>query len=472
MVDLSTSLTYYKRPEICKAIVAAAADKEVAVKFGEKGFGRRPDILQFANDVLEFAKQGVTSFHSSEELWVNPLRLSPSLKRQELNELRHGWDLVLDIDCKHWEYSVFAADLLYKALVQHGINCVSMKFSGNHGFHLAVPFEAFPETTHDKLTKDQFPEIPRRAAEYLQEFIREKLSEAILSKYNINTIAESFDKKFEEIVVDNQFDPFKILDIDTVLISSRHMYRMPYSINEKSGLVSVPIDPAKVKEFKFDDAKPSNVKVNDFIFLDRTNVKKNEALQFLNSAFDFKPLIESDKKKYDSKYKDVQQFQQAVPLDFFPPCIHNILAGMEDGKKRAMFILVNTLINVGWNTEEIDKLLHEWNDKNPDQIRETILSSHIRYHTRPGKTAPPPNCANEMYYKGLHICTPDGLCARCKNPLQYIKKRVWLHNRNKKKEPGMRVMTEETKKKIQETKRKRKEFREEMKKKYNQNEGD
>jgi len=181
MVDLSTSLSYYKRPEICKAIVEAATDKEIAVKFGDKGFGKRPDILQFSNDVLEFAKQGVTSFHSSEELWSNPLRLSPSLKRKELDDIRKGWDLVLDIDCKRWEYSVFAADLLYKALKQHGIDCTGIKFSGNHGFHLAVPFEAFPEMIYEKETRELFPEVPRRVAEYLQEVIRKKLSKAILA---------------------------------------------------------------------------------------------------------------------------------------------------------------------------------------------------------------------------------------------------------------------------------------------------
>ena len=111
-MDLSTSLTYYKRPEIQKAVVAAAHDKEVAVSFGLKGFGKRPDMLKYPNDVMEFAKQRATSFHCSEELWTNIQQLKPGMKREELDNIRKGWDLVLDIDCKILDYSKMAGHLL------------------------------------------------------------------------------------------------------------------------------------------------------------------------------------------------------------------------------------------------------------------------------------------------------------------------------------------------------------------------
>ena len=69
MLDLSTCLKYYKREDIQKEIIENAKDKETAIKFGEKGFGKRPDILQYPKDILELAKQGATSFHVSEERW-------------------------------------------------------------------------------------------------------------------------------------------------------------------------------------------------------------------------------------------------------------------------------------------------------------------------------------------------------------------------------------------------------------------
>ena len=154
-VDLGTSLRLYKRPEVQQAIVDSAIDKEVAVKYGESGFGKRPDVLLNPLDVVELAKQKATSFHCSEELWTNPIKIDTLSKN---DNLRKGWDLVIDIDCPFLEYSQIAGDLIVKALEHHGIKSISVKFSGNHGFHIAVPFEAFPEKVHNVETKQLFPE--------------------------------------------------------------------------------------------------------------------------------------------------------------------------------------------------------------------------------------------------------------------------------------------------------------------------
>ena len=67
-IHLSTLLKYYKREDVRAAIVGAAEDKEVAIKYGEKGYGKRPDVVRHSKDVLEFVKQGASSFHCSEEL--------------------------------------------------------------------------------------------------------------------------------------------------------------------------------------------------------------------------------------------------------------------------------------------------------------------------------------------------------------------------------------------------------------------
>ena len=108
MIDLSTALKHYKRTDIQEEMVLHAENKEVAIKYGESGFGKRPDVLKYPRDVLELAKQGATSFHCSEELWSNPLQLNTALKKNEMEELRTGFDLVLDIDCPFVEYSKIA----------------------------------------------------------------------------------------------------------------------------------------------------------------------------------------------------------------------------------------------------------------------------------------------------------------------------------------------------------------------------
>ncbi len=421
MVDVGVLLRLYKRPEIQKEIVDSAVDKEVAVKFGDAGFGKRPDILQYPSDILELAKQKATSFHLSEELWKNPLQLDPMMKKQELDNLRKGWDLVVDIDCPLLEYSKIAADLIVKALKHHGIGAVSAKFSGNHGFHIAVPFESFPDKVHNQETRLLFPEGARKIALYLKEMIAKPLAKAMLEKDDINTIQKKTGKTFKELVPDGKFDPFKILSIDTLLISSRHLYRAPYSLNEKSGLVSIPIDPDKILEFDKSFAEPDRVQVSKFKFLDRSVAKKGEAGKLIVSAFDFKPNIEIEQIKEKKEYTAPEQ---AIPEEYFPPCIKTILKGLKDGRKRSLFILVNFLNSCGWSYEQIEERLKEWNKKNEEPLRDVLLLGQIRYHKQQKKKILPPNCNNGMYYKDFQVCQPDNLCARIKNPVQYVRRKV------------------------------------------------
>src|SRR3989339_2258708 len=101
-------LRHYSRKEIQKALVEQAKDKEIGVRYRET-FGKRPDTLQFESDIFEFARKGATSFHLSEETWVNPLNLSTGLTKKQLDDQRKGWDFIIDIDCPYWEYSKLTA---------------------------------------------------------------------------------------------------------------------------------------------------------------------------------------------------------------------------------------------------------------------------------------------------------------------------------------------------------------------------
>jgi DNA primase catalytic subunit len=385
MITISQILNLYKREDIQNEIIENALDREVAIKFGQKGFGKRPDILKYPKDILELAKQGATSFHGSEELWKNPLQLDPMMKRKDMENLRIGWDLVLDIDCKFLEYSKITADLLIKALKFQGINSISCKFSGGTGFHIAVPFESFPSKVHDIEARLWFPDGPKKVAEYLKEMIKNPLIEQMLKNESVEKIMKKTGKKFNEIVKKGVFNPFSIIGIDTILISSRHLYRMPYSFNEKTGLVSVPINPNKVLEFRKEIAIPKNVRVSKYKFLDRSKVKKNEAKKLLVQAFDFDLKREEVKIKTNKHYEIPEE---AVPEQFFPPCIKLILKGLPDGRKRSLFILTNFLTSVGWDYNQIEKRLEEWNKKNPEQLREVLIKGQLRYHKQKAKKIP------------------------------------------------------------------------------------
>ena len=486
-------LDYYKRKEIQEEILYNAKNREVIAKFRES-FSKRPDILKYTGDVLELAKQGATSFHASEELWKNPLQLSPDLKKHELDALRTGWDLLIDIDCPYWEYSKLIAKFVIDSLKEHKVKSISCKFSGNKGFHIGVPFEAFPKFVGGKETRLRFPDDVRVIAAYLAahmdiggRFTSEILSggiDEVITKTGksyselVSRVCESCetripadDKKFEFICPkcgfrENadanvlmkkckkcnftmekkelsktpkcpkckgakfkiKFNTESILSIDSILISSRHLYRMPYSLHESSGLVSLPSNPNKIMDFRKADAAPELVKASKYRFLEKENVPESDASLLFDEALTWNfarteknNLRESLEKKRHSK--NILTVESAIPEMFFPSCINLINRGLEVGKKRALFVLVNFYTSIGWGYEEIEKKLIEWNEKNKEPVRQNYLLGQLRYHKQMKKKALPPNCDNEMYMKGINVCRPDNFCQRIKNPANYsIKK--------------------------------------------------
>ncbi len=437
----STCLKFYKREDIQEVLIAHAKNKEIAVRY-EESFGKRPDILVYPRDVLELALRGTTSFHASEERWSNPLSLSSTSSKKELDELRTGWDLVLDIDCKVMEYSRIAADLIVKFLEYCEVKDISCKFSGNKGFHLGIPFEAFPQQVGGIPTKDLFPEAPRKIALYVKEHIKEELARRILlfEGNDLGKIANKVGLSSSEIfmyVDDNTgnkrgkllIDTF--LEIDTVLLSSRHLYRMPYSLHEKSGLVSLPLDPSNVLSFEKEMARPEKVLAPTFSFLPR-DVHGESARRLLLQAWDFEFKQEVEKEEKESKQQDFS-VTSPVSSDFFPPCMKLILQGLEDGKKRGLFCLSSFLGKVGWSREQTEKFIHEWNtQKNREPLREVYIKGQLAHFT-PGERLPP-NCSHEAYYKGIGVCKPDDFCRRIKNPANYTLLKWKRHMQEKEDE--------------------------------------
>ncbi|MBI4149387.1 hypothetical protein HY491_02985 [Candidatus Woesearchaeota archaeon] len=404
---------HYSRSDVQRAIVAHAQGREVAIKFGEQGFGKRPDIIKYPKDIIEWVKQGATSFHVSEERWSDPLRVSPLMKREALDSLRRGWDLVLDIDCPIFAYSKLCSHLLIAALQYHNIRGVSCKFSGNKGFHIGVPFESFPAEVNGEQVARLFPEGPRKIAYYLKEFIRKSLQREMLRE-GIAAVIEASGKEFEGLVKDGELDPYQIVEIDTILLASRHLYRMPYCLNEKSGLVSLPINPNEVMAFERERAKPPVI-FSSFGFLD--NPHPGEARQLLLQALDF-----SMKQPEREEKRVYAEITDAVPEGLFPPCMKLGLQGMKDGKKRFLFMLLNFLGKTGYTPDQTEQVVREWNKRNEEPLRENYLVGHLRYFRQKKERILPPNCRGQ--YIDLHICTPDNLCERIRNPVSYARRKA------------------------------------------------
>lgn len=408
---LSEIITYYSNKEICAELLRMAKDREIAAQF-TAGFGKRPDTLQFAADVIKQVRNGATSFHCSEERWSNPLILNPSVEKSELDKLRIGFDLVLDVDCKSLDIGTVCAKLILQALKWHGVDNYSIKFSGGTGWHIGVPFEAFP--TDERIA---FPEAPQAIAAYLKEFIRNQLSDGILEvENNLKILANIAGKPPSQLIRNGVFDPYTVVGIDTVLIASRHLFRMPYSLNEKKWLVSLPIKEKDIDKFDIDMAKPQNVKKANVKFLDRDSVKANEATQLLIQAFDWQ--IRTKEKLEPSKTKIVKvEYEDKVPLAAFPPCLKCMLQGLPDGRKRSLFALINFLKNAKWSWPEIEQLVYEWNNINKPPLKTGYIKSQLSWHSRSGQRIPPPNC--RQFYDDMAICKPDNICGKIKNPLNY-----------------------------------------------------
>jgi len=182
---------YYSRPEVQKAIFKFCKNREVSPRYFES-FGKRPDSLQYQGDVYELVKRGATSFHCSEEIWEDPLKISTNMNDKEYNELREGWDLLLDIDCKWFDYAKKVAEVIIETLKRTGIKNIGIKFSGSKGFHILVPWKAFPKEINGIKTSDLFPELARNVIGYIKDY-SEKIFNEILP--------ENFEKEFKNVEI-------------------------------------------------------------------------------------------------------------------------------------------------------------------------------------------------------------------------------------------------------------------------------
>lgn len=439
-------LQHYLRPEIQKIMLDASADKEVVGSFGGTGYAKRPDMLEYENDITMLAKKGITSFHVSEESWHNPLDLQPGLSKPQLNSLRKAWDLLIDIDCPHWGISKIITQLLVNEIKTHGIKNVSVKFSGNKGFHIGVPNESFSHTY-----ADEFPELPRKICEYLLARIFPQAQAEVIRIFHeefgdlyTEEIKELFGKEQSEMIKNGQLDPYTIIEVDTILLSQRHLYRMVYSVNEKSNLVSIPINPDKVLAFEKKYATLPSA-ISKFSFMNREESKSGEAEGLVHAAREFSsPKTEFDDIQEQMKSKEEKSFArqeyeaqlEPIPEQCFADSIKKMLMGnLRDGKKRALFVLQNFLASAGWSYEDVEKRLTEWNKTHVEPIRGTIMQGQLLYlkQKMQNKQVPlPPNFDNINYY--ADILGPMDEFKKTKNPLSITKRRYEVYKKQLKKD--------------------------------------
>ena len=469
-------IEYYEREDVQERIFEISENREVVPRFNDF-FGKRPSILFYKSDIGSLARKGMTSLHSSVELWKDPLLLES--KKIDLNELRKAWDFIIDIDFSYLPYSLIATQVIIDFLrKKFNIKKISVKYSGNLGFHIGISNESFPSSYKGKEIASYFPEMPRILANYLFENTKELIAKEILVKegvlyeepsiikkilvkagvnninevlkkkikienkeLNFDKIIELLFKKYEGDELLNKLSKFLSLDllvpkVDTIAISSRHLIRSVYSFNEKSGLVSIPIDldtlmdlnVYEITSFVRKNANLDNIKAN-LSFL-KEKEKPVKLLLFIEEALEWneKKIVEELRKikRQLSKEKTVElkRIENKLNQKFFPPCIKNILKGLKDGKKRALFLLVNFLYYVGYSFEEIEEIVWDWNKRNPEKLKDSYIKAQLKWFKKifkQNKFYMLPNCNYEEYYKDLQICEKDKVCNKIKNPLSYVR---------------------------------------------------
>ncbi len=489
--------SYYARQDIRKSILDFSKNRECVPRYFE-GFGKRPDVLNYESDILELAKKGATSFHCSEELWQDPLEIVTGMNEKEFNDLRIGWDLLLDIDSKYFDYSKVYSEILVQVLKENGVNNIGVKFSGSKGMHIIVPWKAFPKEFSGKQTKDMFPEWPRLICRYLGEQIASRLKDRILDledsnktdskidlldiyctkcgnvadkkfliyfqcpgcKTQMQGVHDIFDRKRkircpncskiveelrrEEFYLcptcskDSKKDPslFKEkvktqhIDADMVLVAPRHLFRMPYSLHEKTGLASVVIDKNKINDFELKDADPLKIKPIPFL----PESKPEEAKTLLLHALEYRPPEIQNIDTPPAKSYGKKQFNEVIidnlTPDLYPPSIKEILNGVSsDGRKRALFILLSFFKSLKIEDQEIRKIINEWNKKNYEPLKSGYINAQFSWYNK-NSIKLPPNY-DKHYYRDIGI-NPTKEELDSKNPVSYVIKQAFKKGKVKK----------------------------------------
>lgn len=413
---------YYSRPDIMEEMMKFSANREFCGAFREGTYQKRPNVVQFPNDIIQMARAGVTSFHCSVERWNNPMQLSTSDKNY--SSLRKGFDFLIDIDSKlgkkaedRIESSQICASLICNFLKSYGIKNYGVKFSGSRGFHIIVPWEAFPKEVDYKNLSTDYPRIPKVIAEFMREQLRGSLMENLVNKYGNKYLIEESGSEIP--------DPYSLVEIEKGW-GERHLFRAPYSLNEKTWFVSLPLKGPM--DFSSEIVTMKNIRVREHFIKE---CDEDEAKELLRDALNWNAKQEKAADKVIER-RPREEYHERVPEEHFPPCIKIILNGMQDGKKRSIFTLINFLRSMNWPSYEIEKKILEWNGKNPKQLPTSIILGQINYASH-RKKIPPANCDNELYYKGIGICKPDEICSKIKNPISYPFKKPGTNLTNRPK---------------------------------------
>ncbi|MBI2583602.1 MAG: hypothetical protein HYW25_02955 [Candidatus Aenigmarchaeota archaeon] len=395
---------YYSRKDVAEVICAAARGREAVGAYHGRGYDSRPNIIQYPSDVTQLARKGISSFHISVEKWQNAMQLSAE---RDYSQLRTGWDLLIDIDSNAgMEAAKIAALVVCDFLDKNGVRGYGIKFSGSRGFHICIPWNAFPEEVDFKPLAKDYPETARIIIGYMKDRIKDTLMRALLEKMPGRLLGDAITAR----------DPYKAVEIEKDW-GPRHLFRAPYSLNEKTWYVSVPLIMQELKSFHVSMANTLTVNADRKFFPENADAEK-----LLVKALDWHAFIKKQEEMKKPALKEERRGK--APEQYFPPCINAILQGLSEGRKRSVFTLATFLHSVGWDWDEIEKHLDDWNERNRPPLPRNYIKSQLNWHKHQKRQINAPNCYNDHFLKSIGMCQGELQCKIAKNPMNYPFRRM------------------------------------------------
>ena len=409
-------ISYYSNTDILKEMLNIAQGREVACATADGRYFKRPDMIVYPRDIIERVKNGAVSFHCSVESWSSPMAITTAMKN--IDELRIAWDFIIDIDSKvRFEHAKIAARMVYEFLNDFYVK-PTIKFSGRRGFHIAIASNAFPQKVNMKSINVQYPELARLLSNFVAENIKARLMEELAHYEGGYGALTSLLPSIKEL------SPFEFVDIERNW-GVRHLFRMPYSFNEKSWYISVPIDASRIETFDIKDACHKNVKIGAAFMRNADD----EAIELLDAALSWAAKIGYGASERTEAIKTARAFTKKIPEEFFAPCIRQILNGLAEGRKRSVFTLISFLRNMNWTPEEIEAKIREWNARNRPALPEQYIRTQLKWHLRQARLLMPANCRSELYYGSIGICNREEGCKN--NPVNYALSKYKKHLNSK-----------------------------------------
>ena len=155
--------------------------------------------------------------------------------------------------------------------------------------------------------------------------------------------------------------------VDTKIYDNKRLFRLPNSINDKSGLYKIPLTSHEVRTLSFSDIKLLASKPR--------TIDKVQPVYSTRSSYMYQKYIE----EWNTKQKEIEDRKNKVyssTFNYTPPCIQNILdEGVEEGNRNLTIAAIASFYKQQGITENeaLDRLIQF----NHDSVKPSLHAKEI-----------------------------------------------------------------------------------------------